>query len=55
MDTFDFSPALLKHAFEAGKNDVKSPRPLFRRVPGPPLFRPFYTQQQGDAELARRP
>jgi hypothetical protein len=39
MDTFDFDPLIVGEAFKVGESDVKSERPLFRRVPGPPLFR----------------
>lgn len=39
MDTFDFSPDLVKEAFEAGMGDVTSKTPLFIRIPGPPMFR----------------
>lgn len=39
MDTFDFSEAILRNAFDIGLRDGGSTRPLFRRVPGPPLFR----------------
>ena len=39
MDTFDFSPSLVQKAFDRGTEDVNGPKPLFMRVPGPPLFR----------------
>jgi ABC-type phosphate/phosphonate transport system substrate-binding protein len=39
MDTFDFTPAITKMAFDIGREDAASLRPLFKRVPGPPLFR----------------
>jgi hypothetical protein len=39
MDTFDFSPPLVENAFKRGAQDVTDPKPLFMRVPGPPLFR----------------
>ena len=39
MDTFDFSDALVREAFQFGRNDVSSEKPLFVRVGGPPLFR----------------
>jgi predicted acylesterase/phospholipase RssA/ABC-type phosphate/phosphonate transport system substrate-binding protein len=39
MDTFDFTPQLVKNAFDRGMNDVNDTKPLFMRVPGPPLFR----------------
>ncbi|MDX6559721.1 MAG: hypothetical protein QOF72_2770 [Blastocatellia bacterium] len=39
MDTFDFSPAIARQAFQQGQDDVNSTRALFKRVPGPPLFR----------------
>jgi len=50
MDTFDFDPQIVKDAFTAGENDVKSDRPLFKRVPGPPLLR--HTRRQADTQLA---
>ena len=50
MDTFDFDPQLLSEAFKAGENDVKSDRPLFKRVPGQPLFR--QTRRQKETQLA---
>jgi predicted acylesterase/phospholipase RssA/ABC-type phosphate/phosphonate transport system substrate-binding protein len=39
MDTFDFDRNITDGAFRIGQEDAKSLRPLFRRVPGPPLFR----------------
>jgi hypothetical protein len=43
MDTFDFSLPLVRNAFLRGSEDVagngKSAKPLFQRVPGPPMFR----------------
>jgi predicted acylesterase/phospholipase RssA/ABC-type phosphate/phosphonate transport system substrate-binding protein len=39
MDTFDFTPALTDNAFKIGMEDAASVRPLFKRVPGPPLLR----------------
>jgi predicted acylesterase/phospholipase RssA len=39
MDTFDFSPIIIKEAFDQGRDDAVSSAPLFKRVPGPPLFR----------------
>ncbi|HXQ71878.1 MAG TPA: hypothetical protein VN844_15390, partial [Pyrinomonadaceae bacterium] len=43
MDTFDFSLPLVTNAFLRGSEDVAgngtSLKPLFQRVPGPPLFR----------------
>jgi len=43
MDTFDFSLPLVTNAFLRGSEDVAgngtSPKPLFQRVPGPPMFR----------------
>jgi hypothetical protein len=43
MDTFDFSLPLVKNAFLRGSEDVAgngtSLKPLFQRVPGPPMFR----------------
>jgi hypothetical protein len=43
MDTFDFSLPLVTNAFLRGSEDVAGnggrPKPLFQRVPGPPLFR----------------
>jgi len=43
MDTFDFSLPLVRNAFLRGSEDVAgngtSPKPLFQRVPGPPMFR----------------
>lgn len=50
MDTFDFDPQIVRDAFIAGENDVKSDRPLFKRVPGPPLLR--HTRRQVDAKIA---
>jgi len=52
MDTFDFDPQIVKDAFTAGENDVKSDRPLFKRVPGPPLLR--RTRRDNDMQLASR-
>jgi predicted acylesterase/phospholipase RssA/ABC-type phosphate/phosphonate transport system substrate-binding protein len=39
MDTFDFSDTIVREAFQFGRNDVSSDKPLFVRVAGPPLFR----------------
>jgi hypothetical protein len=43
MDTFDFSQPMVQNAFKRGAEDVagngSGPKPLFMRVPGPPLFR----------------
>jgi len=43
MDTFDFSLPLVRNAFLRGSEDVAgdgtSLKPLFQRVPGPPMFR----------------
>ncbi|HEX6045943.1 MAG TPA: patatin-like phospholipase family protein [Pyrinomonadaceae bacterium] len=39
MDTFDFTPQLVKNAFDRGRDDVNDTKPLFMRVSGPPLFR----------------
>jgi hypothetical protein len=43
MDTFDFSLSLVTKAFRRGFEDVAgngtSLKPLFQRVPGPPIFR----------------
>jgi len=43
MDTFDFSLPLVRNAFYRGWEDVAGvgtiPKPLFQRVPGPPMFR----------------
>lgn len=43
MDTFDFSLSLVTKAFNRGFEDVAgngtSLKPLFQRVPGPPIFR----------------
>ncbi|HKS26474.1 MAG TPA: patatin-like phospholipase family protein [Pyrinomonadaceae bacterium] len=39
MDTFDFTPSITLGAFEQGVKDAQDSLPLFKRVPGPPLFR----------------
>src|SRR6185369_1599616 len=44
MDTFDFSMPLVTNAFLRGSEDVEGkgtagPKPLFQRMPGPPMFR----------------
>jgi len=45
LDVFDFGQALVTHAVDMGRNDVmpdnsaSRPRPLFTRIPGPPIFR----------------
>ncbi|HUS11108.1 MAG TPA: patatin-like phospholipase family protein [Pyrinomonadaceae bacterium] len=52
MDTFDFDPQIVGDAFTAGENDVKSDRPLFKRVPGPPLLR--HTRPQYNTQVASR-
>jgi hypothetical protein len=45
LDVFDFAPDLIAHAIQIAESDVlgeggsQRPRPLFRRVPGPPAFR----------------
>jgi predicted acylesterase/phospholipase RssA/ABC-type phosphate/phosphonate transport system substrate-binding protein len=58
MDTFDFSPHILKDAFAQGRADAGSNAPLFKRVPGPPLFRrtrqrpESQTSQEGQGPLA---
>jgi predicted acylesterase/phospholipase RssA/ABC-type phosphate/phosphonate transport system substrate-binding protein len=39
LDAFDFSPTLLRQAFEQGRKDVISKNALFARVSGPPVFR----------------
>jgi predicted acylesterase/phospholipase RssA/ABC-type phosphate/phosphonate transport system substrate-binding protein len=52
MDTFDFDPQIVSEAFTAGVKDVQSDRPLFRRVPGPPLLR--RTKPQENTQVASR-
>jgi predicted acylesterase/phospholipase RssA/ABC-type phosphate/phosphonate transport system substrate-binding protein len=52
MDTFDFDPDLLDKAFKAGEGDVSSDLPLFKRLPGPPLFR--VTQKRDYSHQATR-
>jgi predicted acylesterase/phospholipase RssA len=47
MDTFDFSPHILREAFRQGMDDAGSKDPLFKRVPGQPLFR--QTKRRADA------
>lgn len=45
LDVFDFGQVLVRHAVDMGRNDVvpdnplDRPRPLFTRIPGPPIFR----------------
>ena len=45
LDVFDFGQDLVMHAVNMGRNDVtpdnplERPRPLFTRIPGPPIFR----------------
>jgi predicted acylesterase/phospholipase RssA/ABC-type phosphate/phosphonate transport system substrate-binding protein len=55
MDTFDFSGPILETAFDAGLRDVGSPRPLFRRVPGQPIFRPFDLEAEAKSASSRTP
>jgi predicted acylesterase/phospholipase RssA len=49
MDTFDFSPGILAEAFKQGKDDAGSQDPLFKRVPGPPLFRQTKRERESQA------
>lgn len=50
MDTFDFSESILKRAFAQGMKDAGSKDPLFKRVPGPPLFRLTRRQTEQPAQ-----
>jgi predicted acylesterase/phospholipase RssA len=58
LDVFDFGQVLVMHAVDMGRNDVvpdnplNRPRPLFTRIPGPPLFRSL-SEVKGQAAALR--
>jgi hypothetical protein len=58
LDVFDFGQVLVMHAVDMGRNDVvpdnplNRPRPLFTRIPGPPLFRSI-SEVKGQAAAPR--
>jgi predicted acylesterase/phospholipase RssA/ABC-type phosphate/phosphonate transport system substrate-binding protein len=60
LDTFDFAPDLVSNAIEIGQSDVLGdtasthPRPMFRRVPGPPAFRGISLEESAPPSAAGR-
>ena len=59
LDVFDFGQVFVMHAVDMGRNDVvpdnplNRPRPLFTRIPGPPLFRGISEANSQAAALQR--